>query len=341
MAADPCAAGAGPSTEPDGAARATQRLAPDASGRARAAALLRAGRLVAFPTETVYGLGADGRDPAAVAALYEAKGRPHFNPLIAHVASLEAAMREGVFGADAARLAEAFWPGPLTLVVPLAAGCSVCDLARAGLPSIGLRLPSDPVARDLLAAAGIPVVAPSANRSGRISPTQAAHVLAELDGRIDAMLDGGACSFGLESTIVACLDGMPALLRPGGLAVEEIESVLGGPLARPEPGGARPLAPGALLSHYAPRTRLRKDAEMIEAGEAALLFGAERPSGLEGAIAVLNLSETSNLREAAANLFGFLRHLDESGAISIAVAPVPDMGLGAAINDRLRRAEVR
>jgi len=319
----------------------TEMLAPDAAGMARAAQLLRTGSVVAFPTETVYGLGADATDPRAVAGIYEAKGRPRFNPLIAHVANLAAAESEGVFADDARRLAEAFWPGPLTLVVPLAATARVCDLARAGLPSIALRVPDHPVAKALLHAVDRPVAAPSANPSGRISPTRAAHVAHDMAGKIAAILDGGATQVGLESTIVACLGGVPRLLRPGGVSREKLEAVLGFPLTDGIPASAAPsapVAPGMLTSHYAPRARVRLDAVAINPGEAALLFGSVSPGGLDNAVAVRNLSEAGDLREAATNLFSAMRALDETGATGIAVTPVPEHGLGAAITDRLRRA---
>ena len=316
----------------------TLRLSPDADGLARAADLLRAGRLVALPTETVYGLGADATDPEAVAAIYAAKGRPRFNPLIAHVASLEAALAQGVFDAAALRLAAAFWPGPLTLVVPVAPTGTVCDLARAGLDSVALRVPAHAVARDLLAATGRPVAAPSANRSGRVSPTAASHVLADLDHRIDAVLDGGECPVGVESSVVACLGGRPQLLRPGGVTRTALAKVLGfDPEAAGDPG-SRPAGPGLLASHYAPRAEVRREARTVEPGEAVLLFGSFRPAGLERAAAVESLSERGDPAEAAARLFGALRRLDASGAPVIAVVPVPEDGLGEAINDRLRRA---
>jgi len=328
--------------------RNTQLLAPDAGGIAQAVALLRAGGLVAFPTETVYGLGADATDAQAVAALYAAKGRPQFNPLIAHVASLEAAQAEGAFDDAALALARAFWPGALTLIVPAAPKAKVCDLARAGLASVALRVPVHPLAQRLLKAVGRPVAAPSANRSGHVSPTLPAHVLADLEGRIDAVIDGGATQIGLESTIVACLGERPCLLRSGGVTREAIERIAG-PLAA-SPGQdkgmeePRPLAPGLLASHYAPAAEVRLGALAIEPGEAALLFGASRPQGVERAAAVLNLSEAGDLVEAAANLFSHLRALDErlagAKASRIAVAPIPDEGLGEAINDRLRRAAV-
>lgn len=314
-------------------ARSTLRLTPDAAGMAEAGRLLRAGRLVAFPTETVYGLGADATDGRAVAAIYAAKGRPSFNPLIAHVATPEAALVLGRFNADARALARAFWPGPLTLVVPVASGEAVADLARAGLDTVGLRVPSHPVAMALLAATGRPVAAPSANLSGHVSPTTAAHVLADLDGRIDAVMDGGATAVGVESTIVACLDGPPVLLRPGGVPRDAVEAVIGRPLASAT--GEATIAPGMLASHYAPKAAIRLDATGIEPGEALLAFGPGAPSG---AADVLNLSPTGDLAEAAANLFGHLRRLDASGARRIAVMPIPAQGLGEAIRDRLARA---
>lgn len=313
--------------------RSTLRLAPDAAGLAEAGRLLRAGRLVAFPTETVYGLGADATDGRAVAAIYVAKGRPSFNPLIAHVATTEAALALGLFNADALALARAFWPGPLTLVVPVAAGEAIADLARAGLDTVGLRVPSHPVAMALLAAAGRPVAAPSANLSGHVSPTAAAHVLADLDGRIDAVVDGGATDVGVESTIVACLDGPAVLLRPGGVPREAVEAVIGRPLAQAT--ATATIAPGMLASHYAPKAAMRLDAERPEPDEALLAFG---PEVQPGAAYMLNLSPSGDLAEAAAHLFGHLRRLDASGARRIAVMPIPAEGLGEAIRDRLARA---
>jgi L-threonylcarbamoyladenylate synthase len=314
----------------------TERLTGDAAGIARAAAILRRGGLVAFPTETVYGLGADATSAEAVAGIYAAKTRPRFNPLIAHLPSAEAAMRQGVFHADASRLAEAFWPGPLTLVVPASGHCTVSDLARAGLESVGLRVPAHPLAQALLEAVGRPVAAPSANRSGRVSPTDADHVLADLEDRIAAVLDGGSAEVGVESTIVSCLEDRPRLLRPGGLTREAIEAVIGRALA--PGGGSKLIAPGMLASHYAPRARVRLDAQEVLSDEAALLFGPAQPRGLAEASMVLNLSEAGDLREAAARLFSDLRLLDACGAPTIAVSPIPDSGLGEAINDRLRRA---
>jgi L-threonylcarbamoyladenylate synthase len=322
----------------------TRMLTADAAAIAEAARRLAAGGLVAFPTETVYGLGADASDGAAVARLYAAKGRPAFNPLIAHVASAAAARKLARFDAVAARLADAFWPGPLTLVLPKAAECPVADLAIAGLDSIAVRVPRHPITQNILRSFDGPVVAPSANRSGHVSPTTAAHVLADLDGRIDLIVDGGATLVGVESTIVACLAqplGAPALLRPGGVPREAIERVLGQPLAEASAvsdGENAPRAPGMLASHYAPRTPLRLDAKAVAPGEALLAFGPALAEGAPGAIKILNLSARGDPVEAAANLFSHLRALDAAGAKTIAVMPIPDAGLGEAINDRLRRA---
>jgi L-threonylcarbamoyladenylate synthase len=315
----------------------TRVLKADSVAIAGAAACLAQGGLVAFPTETVYGLGADARNGEAVARLYAAKGRPAFNPLIAHVANIDAAQRLGRFDHDAEQLAAAFWPGPLTLVLPKAPDCPVSDLALAGLDTVAARVPAHPVAHALLEAFGAPIVAPSANRSGHVSPTSAPHVLADLRGRIDMVLDAGPCNVGLESTIVACL-GAPSLLRPGGLAREEIERVLGRKLGRALAAPAAtpaPRAPGMLASHYAPKARLRLNAEFPHGGEALLAFGPQAPSS---SALMLNLSPRGDLTEAAANLFSHLRALDASGAAAIAVMKVPREGLGEAINDRLARA---
>lgn len=322
-------------TEPPHPDIATRRLLADARGVAEAAGILRAGGTVAFPTETVYGLGADATSGEAVAKIYAAKDRPRFNPLIAHFPDAEAAAAHGVFNAAAHRLIATFWPGPLTIVAPLAAGSPISDLARAGLPTVGLRVPSHPIARALLRAVGRPVVAPSANRSGHVSPTSAAHVLADLNGRIDAVLDGGATQVGVESTIVACVDEWPRLLRVGGVPRADLEAVLGEPLAE---AGDAIVAPGMLASHYAPAARLRLNARQVEPGEAALLFGDCDLPGVDQAMAAINLSARGDLAEAAANLFAALRDLDAAGASSIAVAPIPNEGLGEAIRDRLARA---
>lgn len=305
----------------------TRRLDADAAGIEAAAALLRAGRLVALPTETVYGLGGDATNGRAVAAIFAAKGRPQFNPLIVHLASAAEAPALARWSDAAGRLARAFWPGPLTLVLPRADDCPLAPLVSAGLDSVALRVPAHPVARALLRATGRPVAAPSANPSGRISPTTAEHVLAGLSGRIDAVLDGGPCAVGVESTIVG-LTPEPVLLRPGGLPQEEVEAVLGAPLARH--GGAGIAAPGQMASHYAPRAAMRLGATRARAGEVHLGFGAVGGD--------LNLSPAGDPTEAAANLFAHLHALDAQGTARIAVAPIPETGLGRAINDRLRRA---
>ncbi|MCB1334706.1 MAG: threonylcarbamoyl-AMP synthase [Roseivivax sp.] len=309
-------------------AHQTQLLPATPEGTARAAALLRDGALVAFPTETVYGLGADAGNDTAVAQIYQAKGRPSFNPLIVHVADAAAAQALVHWSPEAEALAAAFWPGPLTLVLPLRPGARVSRLVTAGLDTLAVRVPAHPVARALLGAFGGPVAAPSANRSGQISPTAAAHVMAGLSGRIAAVLDGGACPVGLESTIVG-LEGAPCLLRPGGVPAEEIDRVLGTSATRRAEGAAIS-APGQLQSHYAPGAAVRLNAVNWRAGEARLGFG---PVDCD-----LNLSPGGDLVEAAANLFAYLHRLDDAGATVIAVSPIPETGLGAAINDRLRRA---
>jgi L-threonylcarbamoyladenylate synthase len=321
----------------------TQILPAGEAAVAAAARILAEGGLVAFPTETVYGLGADATNPAAIAHLYQAKGRPAFNPLIAHVGELTAARQIARFDATATALAEAFWPGPLTLVLPKTADCAVAELATAGLETIAIRIPAHPVAREILRLFGGPVVAPSANLSGHVSPTTAAHVQSDLAGRIDLIVDGGAVAVGVESTIVGCFDG-PMLLRPGGLPRAEIERVLGRAVVQrldeAESDRGQPVAPGMLASHYAPRAKVRLNAVRLEPGEALLAFGLGAISGIDGASAVMNLSERGDLDEAATNLFGYLRALDGKGARTIAVMPIPDEGLGEAINDRLRRAAV-
>lgn len=324
-------------------AQKTLILTAGEAAAAAAARRLAEGGLVAFPTETVYGLGADAGNAAAIARLYRAKGRPAFNPLIAHVADLAAAKRIGRFDARAVRLAAAFWPGPLTLVVPKAEACPVAELATAGLDTVAIRIPGHPVALSILRAFGAAVVAPSANISGHVSPTTAGHVEADLSGRIDLIVDGGPVAVGVESTIVGCFD-VPVLLRPGGLPRERIEAVLGEALARlPEEAGSesgQPLAPGMLASHYAPRAPVRLNADRVAPGEALLAFGPAAVSGADAATVVMNLSPTNDLDEAAANLFRYLRTLDARAPRTIAVMPIPEQGLGEAINDRLRRAAV-
>ncbi|MBX9758532.1 MAG: threonylcarbamoyl-AMP synthase [Beijerinckiaceae bacterium] len=316
----------------------TRRMTAGPEAIAQAALVLRAGGLVAFPTETVYGLGADSTQDAAVAGIYSAKARPSFNPLIAHVADADAAQALAVFDADALALARVFWPGPLTIVAPALAGCPVSLLARAGLDSVAIRVPAHPVASAILREAAIPIAAPSANRSGRVSPTSADHVAGDLDGRIDLIVDGGPCAVGVESTIVSCLGDGVRILRPGGVSREDIERVLGRAVeqaVQDADEGSAPIAPGMLASHYAPRARVRLDATNAAPGEAVLDFGGQL-TGAPGAR--LDLSPGGDLAEAAANLFAFLRRLDDSGAGAIAVAPIPPHGLGAAINDRLARA---
>ncbi|MDR3513182.1 MAG: L-threonylcarbamoyladenylate synthase [Caulobacteraceae bacterium] len=295
----------------------------------QAARALRAGGLVILPTETVYGLAADAADAVAVAAIFEAKGRPRFNPLIAHAPDLDAARRIAVLDARAIALAEAFWPGPLTLVAPVRDPAAVCDLARAGLDTVAVRVPAHPLALEVLRLFGGPVVAPSANRSGRPSPTRFADAVEETGAFAAAAVDGGPCAVGVESSVVAVLDGPPRLLRAGGATRAEIEAVVG-PLAQADDDARR--SPGRLALHYAPDAPVRLEAAAPRPGEAFLAFG---PSPVETAF---NLSPAGDLREAAANLFAFLRAADRTRPTGIAVAPIPPEGLGEAINDRLRRA---
>ena len=321
----------------------TALLHADAAGIAEAARLLQAGALVAFPTETVYGLGADARNDRAVAAIFDAKGRPHFNPLICHYADADAAAQDVVLDATARLLAEKFWPGPLTLVLPRREESRIAQLAGAGLETLAVRVPDHPVALALLRAAGGPVAAPSANRSGQVSPTQAAHVMDGLSGRIALVLDGGPTRVGLESTVLDLTGTPPVLLRPGGVPVEAIEAAIGPvrrPLAIVPPVAAKPTlrSPGLLVSHYAPDLPVRLEARRAGPEEALLAFGPAPP----GAGLTFQLSEARDLAEAAARLFAGLRTLDSEGRrqglVRIAAMPVPDHGLGLAINDRLRRA---
>lgn len=305
----------------------TRVLSASPEDIAQAARLLREGELVAFPTETVYGLGADATNGRAVAAIFAVKGRPHFNPLIVHVASTGIAQRYVIWNELADRLAAAFWPGPLTLVLPLRNDHGIAPLATAGLPTLAVRVPAPATARALLEAADRPVAAPSANPSGRISPTTAAHVLDGLGGRIAAVVDDGPCAVGIELTIIG-FEPDPILLRPGGVSRDEIEPVLGRSLAARE-HAAGVTAPGQLASHYAPAASVRLNAAERQPGELLLGFG---PMDCD-----LNLSPAGDLVEAAANLFGHLHQLDARGQ-PIAVVPVPDVGIGQAINDRLRRA---
>jgi L-threonylcarbamoyladenylate synthase len=294
--------------------------------------ILQGGGLVALPTETVYGLGADATNGRAVARVFEAKGRPQFNPLIVHVRDAEAAAQHALFNDAARRLATAFWPGPLTLVLPRRPGCCLSELVSAGLGTVALRVPSHPVAARLIAQSGMPIAAPSANASGRITATTAAHVAQSLGGKVDLILDGGATPLGLESTVIGFDGAKPLLLRAGAITRKDVEQLVG-PLAAPR--GGKVQAPGQLASHYAPRATLRLDAMTVQPDEALLAFGPLLPVG---AARTLNLSAAGDLREAAANLFAMLHTLDAGGTAAIAVMPVPMLGLGEAINDRLQRA---
>ena len=316
----------------------TGLLPPDEAGLAKAAEILRSGGLVAFPTETVYGLGADARRRDAVLAVYAAKGRPRENPLIVHVEGTHDAENAVAFNRDSRLLAETFWPGPLTLVLPYRIESGLALEVAGGLATFAVRVPSHPVARSLLRAFGGPIVGPSANPSGRVSPTEAAHVLADLSGRVDAVIDGGSCAVGIESAIVGFGEGGPLLLREGGIPRSSLENAMGHTFA-PSPAYRRPPAPGSFKSHYAPSVRLRIDAESPAPGEGWLGFGPE-PDGVRHAVAVRSLSRSGNVREAAQRLYSCLRELDAAlgGRGCVAVRTVPNLGLGVAVNDRLRRA---
>lgn len=305
----------------------------------RAGALIRAGRLVAFPTETVYGLGGDATSDAATAAIFAAKGRPRFNPLIVHVPDLEAAEAVAVFDARARHLAESRWPGPLTLVLKRRPDTPVSLLVSAGLDTVAVRVPGHPVARRLLRAADRPVAAPSANRSGAVSPTTPQHVLESLGERVPLILAAGRCPVGVESTVLDLSGEHPVLLRPGGVLREDLEQLIGPvatPAQDPAPSPSAPRAPGQLASHYAPERPVRLNATEAAADEAFLTFGPD--AFVRGGAVRMNLSPTGDLTEAAANLFALLRALDRPEYRAIAVMPIPDQGLGEAINDRLRRA---
>ena len=304
---------------------------------ARGREVLARGQPVAIPTETVYGLAADATNPQAIARIYEVKGRPQFNPLICHVADAAMAGRLAVFDAASRRLAERFWPGPLTLVLPLAPASPVHPLACAGLTSVGLRMPRG-FARDLIAAFGRPLAAPSANTSGRVSPTTAGHVAADLGDEIELILDAGPAAVGVESTIVKITPEGAWLLRPGGLTAEEIEAELHAPLLRRSQASAAIEAPGMMASHYAPGAAVRLDATAVTPDEVLIRFGPGTVAGERQARAVLDLSRSGDLREAAARLFDTLKLADAAGAATIAVMPIPRKGLGEAINDRLARA---
>lgn len=304
---------------------------------AEAARLIRAGELVAFPTETVYGLGADATNARAVAKIFEAKGRPQFNPLISHVPDATEARRLVQWSDAADRLAAHFWPGPLTLVLMRSSDCPIALLATAGLDTVAIRAPAHPMAQELIRAAGVPIAAPSANRSGSISPTRAEHVAESLGDKVAMILDGGPCEVGVESTVLDLTTEPPTLLRPGGATREAIEAAIGPiALSGAVPTGDAPrTSPGQLQSHYAPARPVRLDATTVAGDEALLAFGPNPPSGGKR---TLNLSPTGDLAEAAANLFAHLRALDRCDIARIAVMPVPHTGLGLAINDRLRRA---
>ena len=310
---------------------------PDAASITRAARLLQEGGLVAFPTETVYGLGGDATNERAVAAIFEAKGRPQFNPLISHVLDATEAKRFVDWSETAEKLAARFWPGPLTFVLPRAKGSTIALLATAGLDTVAIRAPSHPVAQALIRAAGRPIAGPSANRSGAVSPTLAAHVAESLGDRVSLILDGGPCLVGVESTVLDLSANRPTLLRPGGATREAIEAVIG-PIAISDavPSGDAPrTSPGQLESHYAPARPVRLGATSVGSDEGLLAFGPTPPTG---AMLTYNLSPSGNLAEAAANLFAQMRALDRPGIGRIAVMPIPETGLGLAINDRLRRA---
>lgn len=307
----------------------------DEAAIAEAAGIIRAGGLVGIPTETVYGLGADATNDLAVAGIFAAKARPQFNPLICHVGDLQAARELGEFSASAQELAKVFWPGGLTLVVPRTTPCRASLLVSAGLDTIALRVPAHPIAQALIAKAGVPIAAPSANRSGEVSPTTAQHVADSLSERVQLILDGGPARLGLESTVVGFVDGQPTLLRPGAIAREAIEAVVG-PLRSEVADDGRPHSPGRLLRHYAPSRPIRLNARDVREGEALLAFG----SPLSGNFKLcMNLSPSGDVVEAAANLFAHLRALDRPGVTAIAVMAIPSQGLGEAINDRLKRAE--
>ncbi len=310
----------------------TRVISADPAAVSEAGTLIREGHLVAFPTETVYGLGASALEELAVSTIFEAKQRSRINPLIVHVLGLDEASKLVEFNRPAIALAQAFWPGALTLVLPRKERCRLSLLVSAGLDSAAIRAPAHPIARGLLSAAGIPIAAPSANRSGSVSPTRAADVLSELNGKLPMILDGGACQIGLESTIIGFEGDRPVLLRKGAITREAIEQVIG-PLCTPDT--EKLLAPGMMKSHYAPNTPIRLNAATVEEKEALLAFGSALPAGN---YRELNLSSQGDLTEAAANLFSMLRTLDKSGAKRIAVMPIPQFGLGEAINDRLARA---
>ncbi len=326
-----------PKTKDDDMAEIVDTRTQADAALARATEALGRGVPVSIPTETVYGLAGDATNPQAITRIYEMKGRPRFNPLICHMADLEMAETHAVFDPISRRLAEAFWPGPLTLVLPVRPESAIHPLARAGLDTVGVRVPTGFASR-LIAAFGRPLAAPSANTSGRISPTTAAHVAADFGARLELVLDSGPAKVGLESTILKVEGQTIRLLRPGGLDAEAVERLTGLPVLRPETAGATIEAPGMLASHYAPDAPVRLDATEVRPGEALIRFGGHPLPGEAQAALVLDLSPDGDLAEAAANLFGYMKQADASGAVSIAFSTVPETGLGEAINDRLRRA---
>lgn len=304
-------------------------------GLDEAAQRLQTSKLVSFPTETVYGLGANALDSLAVAKIFETKGRPQFNPLIVHVSDLDAAKNIGKFDQNALFLVQKFWPGPLTLVVPRQENSGISDLVTAGLDTIAIRMPDHPVAQKLLKQSGLPLAAPSANVSGHVSPTTAQHVATDFHDKDVLVLDGGATGVGIESTVVSCFEDQVHILRPGSVTKEDLEGALGFSLDYDCDENEKPSSPGQLLNHYAPKATVRLNAMDVEESEALMAFGRDIP---KGASKVVNLSSSGDLREAAANLFAALRELDASGSERIAVMPIPNEGLGVAINDRLKRA---
>lgn len=336
--------GAADSVQKESSPRILQACAEAISESAKT---LQSGGLVAFPTETVYGLGADARNASAVARIFAAKGRPGFNPLIVHVPDMDSASEYVPFDSRARAAACAFWPGPLTLILPRRTECAISDLASAGLSTVAIRVPAHPVALALLKESGVPIAAPSANRSGSLSPTAPIHVAESLGGAVDLILAAGPCAVGLESTVLDLSGTVPVIARPGAIMAADLESVLGCAVAYDSGNPDRPVSPGQLLRHYAPSIPVRLNAVDVLPGEALLAFGSIRFMGLRGGAGAAadlpetgrqNLSESGDLHEAAANLFAMLRVLDRSGHTGIAVMPVPETGLGIAINDRLRRA---
>jgi len=316
---------------------------------AEAGEILKSGGLVGMPTETVYGLAGSALDGEAVARIFEAKGRPSFNPLIIHVPDLSSAAAFVEISDEARAVAHAFWPGPMTLILPRKSGCDVSELASAGLDTLAIRVPSHPVARELLKTCGVPVAAPSANKSGSLSPTTPAHVHDSLGPSVDLILAAGACDVGLESTVLDLSEDVPVILRPGAVTAEQLSDVLGLDVRYASANADVPKSPGMLLKHYAPDLPVRLNAIDLEEGEALLAFGSDRFMAVKGGGPASglpddwrrNLSEVRDLHEAAANLFAMLKELDQSGAKGIAIMALPETGIGAAINDRLRRAAQR